>query len=194
MLEGGAIEGNGAGTVIVTEQCLLGKVQERNPGLFKVDYEQIFEKYLGASKTIWLEAGIPGDDTHGHIDDLARFVSDSAVLLVFDKRDPDFQNLSNRNLKILEQSKTAEGEKLSIELLPLPSPVIAEGELVPASYANFYIGNETVYVPIFKDRVDDKALRIIDDNFPKRNIFPVDCRALIVGCGALHCSAQQEPA
>jgi len=192
-LEGGAIETDGAGSLLVTEQCLLSDVQQRNAGFSKKEYEQLFLTYLGIKNTIWLEAGIPGDDTHGHIDDLSRFVSDQALLLVFDERDPGFRDVSRRNLKRLEESKNASGESLEVELLPLPEPVYAEGELMPASYANFYLANDAVFVPVFKDRADDKALRIIDDLFPGRITIPVNCQEWIVGCGTLHCSTQQEP-
>jgi len=191
-LEGGAIETDGAGSVMVTEQCLLSEIQQRNKSCSKEEYQRLFSIYLGIENTLWLEEGIPGDDTHGHIDDLARFVSDQAVLLVFAENDPKFRDISRKNLSKLQKAKNARGEKLSIELLPLPSPVIFEGEMMPASYANFYLANKSVFVPVFKDRADDRALRIIDDAFSDRNTIPINCREWIVGCGSLHCSTQQQ--
>jgi len=191
-LEGGAIETDGAGSLMVTEQCLLSEVQQRNLNCGKDEYERLLLQYLGVRNTIWLEAGVPGDDTHGHIDDLARFVSSESILLVFDERDPEFRDVSRKNLEIAKKSSNALGDSISVSLLPLPDPVIEDGELLPASYANFYLANNSVFVPVFKDRSDDKALRIIDDSFPDRNTLPVDCRAWIVGCGTLHCSTQQE--
>ena len=191
-LEGGAIETDGAGSLLTTEECLLSEIQQRNKSCSKEEYEKLFSIYLGVENTIWLEAGVPGDDTHGHIDDLARFVSDQAALLVFAEDDPAFRDVSRRNLSRLEKSKNAKGEKLSVELLPMPSPIYFEGEMMPASYANFYLANNSVFVPVFKDRADDKALRIIDDTYSGRNTIPINCRDWIVGCGSLHCSTQPQ--
>lgn len=192
VLEGGAIESNGKGTLIVTEECLLSKVQERNPGLKKEDYEQLFLKYFSTEKIIWLKAGVVGDDTHGHIDDVARFVSENAVLLAYSTKESNFREVSKQNLEILKKSKNAQNESIEIFLLPMPQPIIESGEQLPASYANFYITNESVLVPVFKDKADDLALRVIDDSFSGRNTMPIDSRDLILGCGALHCATQQE--
>ena len=193
VLEGGAIETNGSGTLLVTEECLLSSVQQRNADCSREEYEELFFKYLGISKTIWLHSGIPGDDTHGHIDDLARFVSSDAALLVHDERNPSFSEVSRENLKRLKSAKNSQGESLEIMLLPTPKPLESEGQPLPASYANFYIANEKVIVPVFKDKADDIALRIIDDCFSSRDTVPIDCRHFVVGLGTIHCSTQQEP-
>ena len=195
VLEGGSIDVNGKGTIITTKECLLSKVQQRNPGLKKKDIESIFNKYLGAKNTIWLNKGIAGDDTHGHIDDIARFVDTNKIFLAYEynKKDKNFKPL-NENYKILNISKDQNGKKITIIKLPMPKPIFIEKTRVPASYLNFYIANKVVLVPVFKDKNDKKVLKIFKRNFRNRKIIPIDCLDLIWGFGAIHCMTQQEPA
>jgi len=195
VLEGGSIDVNGKGTIITTKECLLSKVQQRNPGLKKKDIESIFNKYLGAKNTIWLNKGIAGDDTHGHIDDIARFVDTNKIFLAYEynKKDKNFKPL-DENYKILNISKDQNGKKITIIKLPMPKPIFIEKTRVPASYLNFYIANNVVLVPVFKDKNDKKVLKIFKRNFRNRKIIPIDCLDLIWGFGAIHCMTQQEPA
>ena len=195
VLEGGSIDVNGKGTIITTKECLLSKVQQRNPGLKKKDIESIFNKYLGAKNTIWLNKGIAGDDTHGHIDDIARFVDTNKIFLAYEynKKDKNFKPL-DENYKILNISKDQNGKKITIIKLPMPKPIFIEKTRVPASYLNFYIANKIVLVPVFKDKNDKKVLKIFKRNFRNRKIIPIDCLDLIWGFGAIHCMTQQEPA
>jgi len=195
VLEGGSIDVNGKGTIITTKECLLSKVQQRNPGLKKKDIESIFNKYLGAKNTIWLNKGIAGDDTHGHIDDIARFVDTNKIFLAYEynKKDKNFKPL-DENYKILNISKDQNGKKITIIKLPMPKPIFIEKTRVPASYLNFYIANKVVLVPMFKDKNDKKVLKIFKRNFRNRKIIPIDCLDLIWGFGAIHCMTQQEPA
>ncbi|MCB0336164.1 MAG: agmatine deiminase family protein [Bdellovibrionales bacterium] len=195
VLEGGAIETDGAGTLIVTQECLQSEVQCRNPGLSQQDYEALFLRYLGISKTIWLEAGCEGDDTHGHIDDVARFVSRGRVLLAFeDNPSEQFHSISVRNEEILKSTTDAEGKPLEVVRLPMPEPLFYGEDRLPASYANFYIANNTVIVPTFNDPNDLKALQIIGECFPGRSIRGISAVDLVLGFGTLHCLTQQEPA
>lgn len=195
VLEGGSIDVNGKGTIITTRECLLSKVQQRNPGLKKKDIESIFNKYLGAKNTIWLNKGIAGDDTHGHIDDIARFIDTNKIFLAYEynKKDKNFKPL-DENYKILNISKDQNGKKITIIKLPMPKPIFIEKTRVPASYLNFYIANKIVLVPVFKDKNDKKVLKIFKRNFRNRKIIPIDCLDLIWGFGAIHCMTQQEPA
>ena len=195
VLEGGSIDVNGKGTIITTKECLLSKVQQRNPGLKKRDIESIFNKYLGAKNTIWLNKGIAGDDTHGHIDDIARFIDTNKIFLAYEynKKDKNFKPL-DENYKILNISKDQNGKKITIIKLPMPKPIFIEKTRVPASYLNFYIANKIVLVPVFKDKNDKKVLKIFKRNFRNRKIIPIDCLDLIWGFGAIHCMTQQEPA
>jgi len=195
VLEGGSIDVNGKGTIITTKECLLSKVQQRNPGLKKKDIENIFNKYLGAKNTIWLNKGIAGDDTHGHIDDIARFIDTNKIFLAYEynKKDKNFKPL-DENYKILNISKDQNGKKITIIKLPMPKPIFIEKTRVPASYLNFYIANKIVLVPVFKDKNDKKVLKIFKRNFRNRKIIPIDCLDLIWGFGAIHCMTQQEPA
>ena len=195
VLEGGSIDVNGKGTIITTKECLLSKVQQRNPGLKKKDIESIFNKYLGAKNTIWLNKGIAGDDTHGHIDDIARFIDTNKIFLAYEynKKDKNFKPL-DENYKILNISKDQNGKKITIIKLPMPKPIFIEKTRVPASYLNFYIANKVVLVPMFKDKNDKKVLKIFKRNFRNRKIIPIDCLDLIWGFGAIHCMTQQEPA
>lgn len=195
VLEGGAIEVNGQGTLITTEECLLSRVQQRNSGMKKPDYEKIFEQYLGAGNVIWLSSGIVGDDTHGHVDDITRFVSPDTVVTCVDA-DPSSDNYEalRENIRRLRDATAENGKQLAIIDLPMPAPVHFEGRRLPASYANFYIANGIVLVPVFNDPNDRVALDIFADIFPDREIVGIYCGDLIWGFGAIHCMTQQQPA
>lgn len=195
VLEGGAIDVNGKGTLLTTEECLLSKTQCRNRGFTREDYETIFAEYLGIKKTIWLGKGIRGDDTHGHVDDLARFVNADTVVTVVekDKRDDNYAPLAD-NLKRLKAARDQNGKKLNVVELPMPKPMHFEGTLLPASYANFLIGNNVVLVPTFNDPADRIALGVLAQLFPKREIIGIHAVDLVWGFGTLHCMSQQEPA
>ena len=192
VLEGGSIDVNGKGTLLTTKECLLSKIQERNPGLSKLEYEILFEKYLGIKKVLWLNKGIAGDDTHGHIDDIARFIDEKKIFIAYEnnKKDVNYKNLKT-NYKII--SRMNKKMQLKIIKLPMPKPKFIEGTRVPASYLNFYIANKIVLVPVFKDRKDKMILKIFRKHFYKRKIIPIDCSNLIWGFGAVHCMTQQEP-
>ncbi len=194
VLEGGAIDVNGVGTLLTTEECLLSKVQERNPGFLREDYERLFADYFGANNIIWLGDGIVGDDTHGHVDDLARFVAaDTVVTMV----EPDFADENHsalaENLGRLRSARDQNGKKLQIVELPMPRPVLFERHRLPASYANFYIANRVVLVPIFADPNDRIVLNTLGQLFPTREIVPIYSRDFIWGFGAMHCMTQQQP-
>lgn len=193
VLEGGAIEVNGKGTLITTEECFLSKVQCRNPGLSKEGYENIFAEYLGISNVIWLKNGIVGDDTHGHIDDLARFVNGDTVVIVVEKNktDPNYGPLKE-NLKRLKSAQDQNGKALNVVELPMPQTVIFEKQRLPASYANFLITNDWVLVPVFNDPNDRIALNILSELFPKRIVTGIYCGDFIWGMGTIHCASQQE--
>jgi len=193
VLEGGGIETDGAGTLLVTEEWLLTDVQVRNPGLSREDYERAFTEYLGATRTIWLGEGAVGDDTHGHIDDIARFGPGDTVLLAFEE-DPTDEN-HRRCADNLERLELAARDKpLNIVRLPFPRPVMMRGERLPASYANFYVCNGAVLVPTFNDPADGEALRVIAEAFPGRAVVGMHAVNLVWGLGALHCLTQQQPA
>jgi agmatine deiminase len=195
VLEGGSIEVNGRGTLITTEECLLSDVQQRNPGLSRADLEQLFADYLGVKKVIWLERGIVGDDTHGHVDDITRFVAPGKVLTAYedDRSDPNHQPL-RENFRKLTKSSDQSGNLLMVTKLPMPAPVVFKGQRLPASYANFYIGNNVVLVPVFNDPNDRTALNILAGVFPRRQVVGIYCGDFIWGLGALHCMTQQQPA
>jgi agmatine deiminase len=195
VLEGGSIEVNGSGTLITTEECLLSRVQQRNPGMKKKDYEKILVQFLGAPNVIWLGSGIVGDDTHGHVDDITRFVSRDTVVTCVDA-DPASENYEalRENIRRLRDATTEDGKPLVTIDLPMPAPVYFEGRRLPASYANFYIANGVVLVPVFNDPNDRVALDILADVFPDREIVPIYCGDLIWGFGAIHCMTQQQPA
>jgi agmatine deiminase len=195
VLEGGAIEVNGRGTLLTTEECLLGRLQQRNPGFTREDYAEIFRRYLGATNVLWLAKGIAGDDTHGHVDDLARFVDASTVVIVAedDPADENHRPLTE-NLVRLRAMKDQDGRALRVETLPMPAPVWFAGQRLPASYANFYIANKIVLVPTFNDPADRVALEKLAALFPSRTIVPVYCRDLVLGLGTIHCMTQQLPA
>ncbi|MEO8908919.1 MAG: agmatine deiminase family protein [Gemmatimonadaceae bacterium] len=193
ILEGGGIEVNGAGLILVTEEWLLTDVQARNPGMAAGDYEQTFAEYLGVTDTIWLGEGAVGDDTHGHVDDIARFSSRDVVILAYE-HDPTDENhvRSVDNLRRLELA----GEKrpLRVVTIPFPRPVMMNGERLPASYANFYIANGAVLVPTFNDPADRVALNGIAEAFPKYDVIGIHAVDLVWGLGTLHCLTQQQPA
>ena len=195
VLEGGAIDVNGLGCLLTTKECLLSKIQERNPRLKKKDMENIFETYLGIKKTIWLNKGIIGDDTHGHVDDVARFVSRNTIFLAYEKnkKDKNFKALKD-NYKILCKSSDQNKNKIKIIKIPMPKPIYIENVRVPASYLNFYIANKIVLVPVFNDHNDKAVLTIFKKYFKKRKIIPINSSDLIWGFGAIHCMTQQEPA
>jgi agmatine deiminase len=195
VLEGGSIDANGAGALLTTEECLLSEVQQRNPGLGRAQLEQVFSDFLGIDQVIWLNRGIAGDDTHGHIDDVARFVSRDTVLAAVepDTRDANHAPLAE-NLARLKAARTLDVRQLTVVELPLPRPVVFRGQRLPASYANFYIANGLVLVPTFHDPNDRIALNILAEVFPDREVIGVHSVDLIWGLGALHCMTQQQPA
>jgi agmatine deiminase len=194
VLEGGAIDTDGEGTLLVTEECLLSPVQERNPGLDRAGYERVFRDALGIRQTIWLGEGCVGDDTHGHVDDIARFVAPGVIVLAYEKDPADAENhrRSVDNYRRLELARAA-GRTLRVVTLPYPRPVIMNGERLPASYANFYIANGVVIVPTFNDRNDRIALNTLAELFPDREVVGVHAVDLVWGLGTLHCLTQQQP-
>jgi agmatine deiminase len=195
VLEGGGIDVNGDGMLLVTEEWLLSDVQVRNPGLARSDYEEIFATWLGVTQTIWLGEGCVGDDTHGHVDDIARFVAKDTVVLAVEA-DPGDENhaRSMDNLHRLERASKAPGvAALRIVTLPFPRAVMMNGERLPASYANFYIANDVVLVPTFNDPNDRVALDILANLMPSRTVIGIHAVDLVWGLGTLHCLTQQEP-
>lgn len=194
VLEGGAIDVNGRGCVLATEECLLSPIQARNPGLDRAGVEQLLSDYLGVSKVLWLGDGIAGDDTHGHIDDLARFVDGNTVALAVctDRRDDNHEKLA-ANRRRLARMTDQDGRPLRIVDLPMPAPLWFDGQRLPASYANFYVGNHAVLVPTFNDRNDRRALEILARCFPDRRVVGIHAVDLVLGLGTLHCMTQQEP-
>lgn len=195
ILEGGAIEVNGNGTLITTKECLLHpKIQVRNLGFTKLDYEAIFKEYLGVTNVIWVGDGIIGDDTHGHIDDLCRFVNKNTIVTVVENntKSPNYKALQD-NLKILQNALLENGESPNIITLPMPKDIVFDGLTLPASYANFLILNNCVLVPTFNDANDRVALNVLTDCFPEREIIGINAIDLIWGFGTLHCLSQQIP-
>ena len=192
ILEGGSIEVNGEGTCLTSEQCLLNP--NRNPSMSKVQIEQKLRDYLGVSQILWLKEGIVGDDTDGHIDDIARFTDAGTIVAAFEtnQKDPNYTILQE-NWERLEGMRTPSRGRWNLVKLPMPAPIMAEGEPLPASYANFYIGNQVVLVPVFDDDNDFKALGILKELFTGRKIIPVDAREMVYGLGTVHCLSQQEP-
>lgn len=195
VLEGGSIDVNGRGLMLSTEECLLSSVQQRNPGLTRRELERVFADYLGIEKVIWLGCGIRGDDTHGHVDDISRFVAADTVLTAVEssRADANYGPL-RENLRRLRAATALDGRKLRIVELPLPRPVLFRGQRLPASYANFYIANNLVLVPTFNDPKDRIALNILAGLFPSREIVGIHCGDFIWGLGAIHCMTQQQPA
>ncbi|MCC6953094.1 MAG: agmatine deiminase family protein [Deltaproteobacteria bacterium] len=195
VLEGGAIETDGLGTMLTTEQCLLSPIQERNPGLTREGYESAFAESLGIQKTIWIAGTCSGDDTHGHIDDAARFVAPGVVVVAVenDSSDENYA-VSQENKKMLQSATDARGRKLEIIELPMPAPLYYGDERLPASYANFYIANSVVIVPTFNDPLDRVVLSKLEGLFPTRTVVGIHAVDFILGYGSLHCSTQQQPA
>jgi agmatine deiminase len=195
VLEGGGIETNGDGLLLVTEEWLLTNVQVRNPGLDRAAYEALFARWLGTRRTIWLGEGCIGDDTHGHIDDIARFVSpDTIVVAVEDDPNDENHERSIDNTRRLDlATRDPQVGPLRVVRLPFPAPVFWHGDRLPASYANFYIGNGFVLVPTFNDPMDRVALGILTDLFADRHVVGVHAVDLVLGLGTLHCLTQQEP-
>ncbi len=195
VLEGGAIDVNGGGLLLTTEECLLGDVQQRNPGFSRAEYEQVFADYLGVRKVLWLGRGLRGDDTHGHVDDLARFVGPRTVVTAVedDPADENYRPLQD-NLHRLRGMTDLGDRPLEVIPLPMPGPVVCDGQRLPASYANFYIANDRVLVPTFNDPNDGRALGILADLFPGRTVVGIHAVDLVWGLGTLHCLTQQQPA
>jgi agmatine deiminase len=192
ILEGGSIEVNGAGALLTTESCLLNR--NRNPNLSRDEIERCLRDYLGVSNILWLGDGIAGDDTDGHIDDLARFVSERTVVTVVEEHSDDENHEPlQKNLARLREMKIGENN-LEVLTLPMPKKMVREGLRLPASYANFYIANTCVLVPTFSDPADEVALSTLRKCFPGRHVIGIDCRELIWGLGAFHCLTQQQPA
>jgi agmatine deiminase len=195
VLEGGSIDVNGQGTILTTEECLLSKIQQRNQNMERRDYEKLFTDYLGAPHTVWLGKGIHGDDTHGHVDDLTRFVSPDTVVTMVEPnpKDINYKPLQD-NLRRLQSATDQSGKPLNIVEIPMPRPVVFEQRRLPASYANFYIANGIVLVPIFNDPNDRVALNTLAALFPTREVVPIYSGDLIWGLGTMHCMTQQQPA
>ncbi|MBI2558357.1 agmatine deiminase family protein [Candidatus Woesearchaeota archaeon] len=192
VLEGGSIEVNGSGTLLTTEQCLLNR--NRNPGLKKEEIEQYLKDYLNISNIIWLKEGIAGDDTDGHVDDIARFVNQNTVVCAFeDNKNDENCKVLRENYGVLKDAKDENGKKLKVIKLPMPGFVGDAKRRYPASYANFYIGNENVAVPIFWHKNDRVALGILQKLFPTRKVVGINCKEMVYGFGSLHCISQQEP-
>ena len=194
VLEGGSIDVNGRGTLLTTEECLLGREQQRNPGVTREILEQVFADYLGIKKVLWLGGGISGDDTHGHVDDIARFVTPSTVVAAVEYDPTDVNHLPLQdNLRRLRKMTDQDGRQLRVVELPMPAPVIFRGQRLPASYANFYIANRLVLAPTFNDANDLRALNILAELFPDREVVGIYCGDLVWGLGTLHCMTQQQP-
>ncbi len=195
VLEGGSIDTNGEGTLLTTEECLLSDMQQRNPGVTKAQLEQAFHDYLGIDQVLWLNRGCAGDDTHGHVDDITRFVAPNAIVTCIEPNTADENHLPlAENLERLYAARNLFGQPFTIQTLPMPAPVLFEGQRLPASYANFYIANSLVLVPTFNDPNDRLALNTLATCFPDRTITGIHCTDMIWGLGALHCLTQQEPA
>lgn len=193
VMEGGSVEFNGKGTLLTTTACLLNP--NRNPHLNQKQIEEYLYNYYGVTHILWLGDGIVGDDTDGHIDDLTRFVNEDTVVTIVEsnKQDENYQILQD-NLKDLKSLRLESGKQINIVELPMPAPVIYEDQRLPASYANFYIGNKYVVVPTFRDKHDDRALDILQQCFPTRKVIGLDSTDIIWGLGSFHCLSQQEPA
>jgi agmatine deiminase len=194
VLEGGSIDVNGQGALLTTEECLLSKIQQRNPGMSRKNYEKLFADCLGAPHVIWLGKGIHGDDTHGHVDDLSRFVAPRTVITMVEpnRKDVNHKPLSD-NLRRLQAATDQTGKPLNVIELPMPRPVVFENRRLPASYANFYIANGIVLAPVFNDANDRVALNMLADLFPAREIVPIYSGDLVWGLGTMHCMTQQQP-
>jgi agmatine deiminase len=195
VLEGGSIDVNGRGSLLTTEECLLDPaVQVRNPGLGRADMEAVFREYLGAPNVLWLGRGIAGDDTHGHVDDLCRFVGPRTVVLCRerDPRDPNYGPLEE-NRERLQGMRLEDGSRPEVVDLPMPAPLFFDGRRLPASYANFYIANAAVLVPTFNDPADRVALGVLAELLRDRPVVGIHAVELVWGLGTLHCLTQQQP-
>ncbi len=189
VLEGGSLDVNGAGLLLTTEECLLSPVQARNPGMSLGEIEAMLGRHLGVDQVLWLRNGIAGDDTHGHVDDLARFTDAESIVMVSEE-DP-----ADDNYGVLRENWDLVGDwPLRKRKLPMPAPVVFDGVRLPASYANFYIANKTVLVPTFNDPNDRVALNVLAECFPDRKVVGINCVELVWGLGTLHCMTQQQPA
>jgi agmatine deiminase len=189
VLEGGSIDVNGAGKLLTTEECLLSDVQARNPGKSRAEVESVLGAYLGIDEVIWLRQGIAGDDTHGHIDDLARFTDESTIVTVVEQDPSDVNHAPlQENLALLRERRD-----IRTVTLPMPAPVFFDEQRLPASYANFYIANRLVLVPTFMDPQDRVALNTLAELFPRHEVVGIACRDLVLGLGTLHCMTQQQP-
>jgi agmatine deiminase len=195
VLEGGSIDTNGEGILLTTEECLLSDVQQRNPGVSRAQLGRAFHDYLGIEQVLWLNRGIAGDDTHGHVDDITRFVAPETIVTAIepDTSDPNHAPLAE-NLARLKVARTRAGKQFTLVELPLPRPVVFSGQRLPASYANFYIANGLVLVPTFNDPNDRVALNILSEVFPDREVVGIHSVDLVWGLGTLHCMTQQQPA
>ena len=195
VLEGGAIEVNGLGTLLTTEECLLSSEQQRNPGWTRKDLESVLARRLGVRHFLWLRRGIAGDDTHGHIDDIARFAGPSTVVAAVEENPADENYAAlQENLELLQSMKDQDGRPLRVVPLPMPAPLYFDGRRLPASYANFYIANNVVLAPTFNDPRDRVALSVLAEVFPDRQVIGIHSVDLVWGLGTLHCLTQQEPA
>ncbi|MFL6276973.1 MAG: agmatine/peptidylarginine deiminase [Blastocatellia bacterium] len=195
VLEGGSIDVNGRGAILTTEECLLDPLtQTRNPGLSRRDYEKVFAKFLGAKQTLWLGRGISGDDTHGHVDDLCRFVNETTVVLCRETNPKDYNYAPlEENRERLQSMRLADGARIEVVDLPMPEPLVFRGQRLPASYANFYIANAAVLVPTFNDVNDRRALGLLGELFTNRPVIGIHAVDLVWGLGTLHCLTQQQP-
>lgn len=192
VLEGGSIDVNGKGSLLTTEQCLLNK--NRNPHLSRGQIEKYLDDYLGAANVLWLKEGIVGDDTSGHIDDIARFTDERTIACALEDNPSDENyEILRRNFEDLEKMKDQDGRPFRAVPIPMPAPVIYEGQRLPATYVNFYIANKAVLAPIFNCKQDKKALKILSGLFPGRKIIGINCVDLVWGLGTIHCSTQQQP-
>jgi agmatine deiminase len=191
-MEGGSVDFNGKGTILTTTSCLLNK--NRNPHLSQKEIEKYLIDYYGVDNILWLGDGIVGDDTDGHIDDITRFVNSDTVVTVIEgnKKDENYEPLQE-NLKALSKMRLETGKQMNIVELPMPGAIVYEDMRLPASYANFYIANEYVIVPTYRDKNDDKALNILQSCFPDRKVVGLDSVDIIWGLGSFHCLSQQEP-
>jgi agmatine deiminase len=191
-MEGGSIDPNGAGSLLTTTSCLLNP--NRNPTKSKAEIEQALRDYLGVTNILWLGEGIEGDDTDGHIDDITRFVGRTTALTAVeeDPKDPNYEPLQE-NLALLRTMRAEDGKSLEVRMLPMPPRVERDGQRLPASYANFYIGNKVILLPVFCSPKDKLAYEVVQNCFPDRRTVPIDCRDLVWGLGAFHCLTQQQP-
>ncbi|MEI8192155.1 MAG: agmatine deiminase family protein, partial [candidate division NC10 bacterium] len=192
VMEGGSFDVNGKGALLTTEQCLLNK--NRNPGLGRAGIEAKLGEFLGVEKVLWLKEGVAGDDTDGHVDDIARFIAPAACVCAVEDRAEDENYLPLKaNYESLCRMSDQDGRPLEVLKLPMPDPVVNRAGRLPASYANFYIGNGVIMAPVFGCRQDEAALRVIEEAFPGRRVAPIPCRELVCGLGAVHCVTQQQP-